>query len=355
MAPVLPTTVGFKRGVKSAALHVLYALGVLQLWLRLALRRRAVVLMYHRVLEPETIRNTWSHPGIIVTRATFEQHLQLLRKYFKILSLEEFYAKLDAGGQFDAASCLVTFDDGWLDTYSVAWPGLQRHSVPAVVFLPSQFIGSKEQFWQEHLGRVLSQVIERAQSDAAFRSAATPLLSSMGLAEAITLSSSQDRMAVMQLVRARKVENGTRAAAAIKELTSLLGEAGSAPSVDAFITWDQAREMARDGITFGGHGATHRILTSLAAHDVIDEVGRCRDTIECQGLATSPLAFSYPNGNCNTMVASSVAQQRYGLAFSTDPGHVGPHSDRYRLPRMNVHEGVSDSAPMFLARILGLI
>jgi peptidoglycan/xylan/chitin deacetylase (PgdA/CDA1 family) len=343
-----------KKVGKSSALHLLYASGLLQLWLRMRLRRRAVVLTYHRVLDRESAAQTWSHPGIIVSSDTFLEHLRLLRKYFKVLSLAQFVEMLDSGS-FDDASCLITFDDGWTDTYSVAWPALRRQGLPAVVFLPAAYTGSNRQFWQEELGRLVFESTERARTDVSVQQAVTPVLESLGLARILGTAPAKAREQVVELVRARKIETGTQAPAAIAAIRSMLPETASHPAVDAFMSWEQAREMASEGIAFGGHGTTHRILTALRDGEVAEEVGHSRQALEDHAVAQPPIAFSYPNGDYNTGVSRLVAESHFRLAFSTRPGHVGPGVDRYSLPRMNIHEGVGASAPMFLARVLGLI
>ena len=43
--------------IKVAAAHVLYYTGLLRIWQSVVLRRKAVVLMYHRVLSPRATRS----------------------------------------------------------------------------------------------------------------------------------------------------------------------------------------------------------------------------------------------------------------------------------------------------------
>ena len=73
---------------------------------------------------------------------------------------------------------------------------------------------------------------------------------------------------------------------------------------------------------------------------------------ELPGHAT---AFCYPNGNWNEAVASAVARVGYRLAFSTERGSVGPGSHRFALRRVNMHEDVTSSVPLFLARLAGVL
>src|SRR3712207_6828381 len=104
-----PLVTRLARQARTLAASGLYYSESLRIWTRLALNDKAVVLTYHRVLSEDDAARTWSRPGIVVTRDTFEQHLRLLSQYFRVLSLEAFLERLDAARGFDEPSCLITF------------------------------------------------------------------------------------------------------------------------------------------------------------------------------------------------------------------------------------------------------
>ena len=162
--------------LKNFVASTLYAIGALQLWIRLVYRHQPVVLTYHRVL-PECERNeSWSHSAIIVNCATFERHMRLLTRMFKPISLNDYIQYPEQRTLSGRPACLVTFDDGWIDTYKHAWPILQRYSIPAVVFLPINYIGTGALFWQERLSQDLHAVYLHSQSDAEYRQRAQEAL-----------------------------------------------------------------------------------------------------------------------------------------------------------------------------------
>jgi hypothetical protein len=76
--------------LKVLAAEALYRTGMLRLLQAVLLRRRAVVLMYHRVLTPEERARSGSHPGIIVDADTFAVQMALLKSRFTVLSWEQF-------------------------------------------------------------------------------------------------------------------------------------------------------------------------------------------------------------------------------------------------------------------------
>lgn len=340
---------------KRLAIHGLHALGVLHLCRRILLQRRAVVLMYHRVLPSGALGQTWSHPGIIVTRETFDRHMAVLKKDFTPLTASAFERALGREGRFEPGSCLVTFDDGWVDTYEEALPALRRHGIPAVVFLPTSFIGTSEVFWQERLGAVVYAVWKQARRDPEFVAAARGRLGEVGLDSVLGLSDSRAREQIMDLVRQKKGVWGQDPSWPVRVLSAIPGlEVDPADSVDRFMNWDQVREMRAAGVTFGGHGDTHRQLTTLAADQVVQEVESSRQKIEAE-LGERPSAFAYPNGDWNETVAAAVRDGRFSIAFSTRPGHVSTGDSPHSIRRINMHEDMTGTTPMFLARVLGLI
>lgn len=336
--------------------ETLYRTGVLGTLAASRLRGRVVVLMYHRVLEPAAEATAWSHPAIVVRRATFERQIAELATRFRMLTLAEFEAFLRDGAPTgdDRPACLVTFDDGWIDTYRDAWPVLAAQKVPAVVFLPTQFIGAERMFWREALGRLLFDAWTQARTDPAFAARATSTLQPHGLAGLLQRPPGAIREAILQATQGLRHQGEVETPRVLAEVQALCADIRRAPTSDAFMDWAQVREMAAGGISFGAHGVTHRILSTLPVPVATHEVAASRAAVAA-GLGGPVSSFSYPNGGWNADVAKAVADTGYGVAFSTDIGSVGPDADRLTIKRFNVHEDTSRSWAMFLARLSGVL
>lgn len=340
--------------VKEAVAAGLYHTGALRLLTRRRLRGRAVVLTYHRVLADDDVPRSWSHPAIVVRRRTFERHLATIQRYFDVLSLPAFAARMESGQDFPRPSCLVTFDDGWLDTYTEAWPALKASGVPAVVFLPADFIDSDRMFWQEQAAGLLDAVAGRARRDAVFAARARTALAPYGLDRVLDVPAEASRQAIVDAMQKQKIDDPASERSALPVLRELAGGTNGAETADAFMTWAQVREMAAGGISFGGHGVTHRLLTTLSAPEAEAEVRGARAALERE-LPGHAIAFCYPNGNWSEGVAASVRDAGFRLAFSTERGSVGAGSNRFTLKRVNMHEDVTRSVPLFLARLAGVL
>ncbi|MCL4849288.1 MAG: polysaccharide deacetylase family protein [Acidobacteria bacterium] len=344
-----------KFGLKWLVANALHVTGMLYLWRRFVLRGRAVVLTYHRVLSDEDCDRTWSHPAIVVRARTFEQHVALLKRRFRPLTLDEFTAHLREKRPFPPGACLVTFDDGWRDTATEAWPILRRHGVPAVVFLSVGLIGSAEVLWQERLRALLFEAWRRSRDDEALRVAARKVLTAHGYAGIVDTPPAEVRTVIIDAVLAHKYDDPDAALAPIGALERLLSS-GLLPAggPDAFMTWAMARTMAAEGAAFGGHGVTHRLLTTLPPEGVDEEIALSRTVLETE-LGTAPYAFAYPDGKWSPSVAACLETHGFTLAFSTEGGFVASVDSPWTLRRLNMHEASTSSREMFLAQVVGAL
>lgn len=110
---------------------------------------KIVVLMYHRVAVTET--DPW---GLCISPENFEQHLQVLRSEFNLISTEELLQQVSVKKIIQNAVC-ITFDDGYADNFINAKRLLQKYNCPATFFVTTGLIGQQKQFWWDELENVL--------------------------------------------------------------------------------------------------------------------------------------------------------------------------------------------------------
>lgn len=89
------------------------------------------ILLYHRVVK--SAEEAGQH-GIYVTAEQFETHLKILRrKGFETIT----FADLERINRFDSQKkyVILTFDDGYEDNFTVAFPLLKKYGAKAVIYL----------------------------------------------------------------------------------------------------------------------------------------------------------------------------------------------------------------------------
>jgi peptidoglycan/xylan/chitin deacetylase (PgdA/CDA1 family) len=284
------------------------------------------IMMYHRVA---TRKDEWSLVSTLDPER-FESEIRYLCENFSILSLEELYQYLQQGESLKKAVA-ITFDDGYKDNYLCAFPILRRYRVPATFFLTSGHIGTSRLFWWDRVGYVIHHTeIRRLQLDelgtyrletASDRSRANGEI----INRLECLGEDKKNDLIEQLADICKVE-----------ISAVLGS-------QLILSWDEVREMSRDGAQFGAHTVTHPNLTSLPLEQARSEILQSKTSIEKE-LGKAVRFFAYPGGSFNLEIARIVQQSGFVAATSIEPSWVTRRSDLYRLPRIGITENPNISA-----------
>lgn len=287
-----------------------------------ALAGRALILMYHRVLPPQAAAEGFVQPGMYVTPATFECHLQWLTQHFEVVTLRSLVDKWDSGSWDERARyCVITFDDGWVDNYRYAYPLLRAHGAPATIFLPTALTGTREWLWSDRLGYLLSVAASRGERDAD---------------------------ADAEIERAKRLPCAQR-----DELIDTLARRlhVGIPDERCFLDWNEVREMAKGGIDFASHTSSHALLPTLDAAALDRELRQPLDVLARELDTFAPL-LAYPNGDHTAAVVDAARRVGYAAAVTTQPGvESRAPSDRLRLRRVGAHEDVAHTIPLFMFHI----
>lgn len=326
-------TTPLRTRLRLAAAGALYRTGALAAHRRMRRSDEVCIIGLHRVLGVGEYGQAASQPAIVMREETFDRLLAFLKSRFRVLALEEFLAGNGAAAGY-RPRCLITFDDGWRDTYSTAWPLLRRHGLPATVFLATGFLGTERTFWVE---RLLYLWRDESRRDA---------LRAHFWRQIPAAVAGDDPEPIIEALK--------RTAAARREriLEPVLNGAGAGPA-DRMMSWEQAREMAGDGISFGAHTVTHPLLTFEQDETVERELADSRRAIE-ERLGRPARAFAYPNGDWDERVRSCVLRN-FESAFTTASGWHRRGQDRFTIRRILLHEGnVTGSAGNFSAAAASL-
>lgn len=303
-----------------------------------------VILTYHRIL-PKSEVTVNVEPGMYVTPATLRTHILFLKSYFDVISVKqaEDYFVGTADRKSNKPCCVITFDDGWRDFYTYAWPVLQEENVPTVVYLPTALIGSDKSFWTDRLGRVLAQahvsVLASQFDDRDWEALRKVSSRERQLSRAIEL------LKVLPYQRIEKVLD-------ICECESGITDDSHGRT---FMSWDEVRELSATGlVSFGSHTVNHAILTTLEAVEVQGELMASKHKLlEENVVRKGSISFCYPNGNYTREIARQVAGAGYSSAMTCDFGwNLRSVDSLLSLKRISVHQDISSTAYLFAYRLV---
>ncbi len=233
----------------------------------IARRPQVRVLTYHR------FGNIPRDP-FCVTEADFERQVAHLAEVGVAVSLDDLLAFLDGRKELCSNAVLVTIDDGYRSTMSIAHKVLRKYDVPAIAFV-------------------------------------TP-----------------------SLIDAGEAAHG----------------APIADGPEPYLSWDEVRQIADEGMTIGSHSWTHRSMGSFSLDEAAEEARRSREALERE-LRRPVLSYAYPFGtraDYSEEIAKRVANAGYKVAFTSqhgpvrrtrNPSGLASGLDALMLPRIKIEAG----------------
>jgi len=108
-------------------------------------RSSMTIVAFHRV------NDTQARDGLTCSPEKFRAFCRFFQQHFRVVPLAEQVAGCRAGRDM-GGTLAITFDDGYLDNFTVAAPILRELGLPATFFVTTSFIGSRTiPPWDAHL------------------------------------------------------------------------------------------------------------------------------------------------------------------------------------------------------------
>jgi peptidoglycan/xylan/chitin deacetylase (PgdA/CDA1 family) len=220
----------------------------------------ALLLMYHGV---EPLKRKKSDRFTIDTARFARQMRMLARLRYRVVPLDEIVDHLERGEIAPPRTMAITFDDGYKNNLTEAWPVLRGLGYPATLFF----------------------------------------------------------------------------------ITGLAGDhSGPRP----YLTWEEVRQLDREGFRVEAHSVSHPSLDRISPEAADFEIRASRRELE-ERLGRSVQLFAYPYGHENEQVRGQVAKAGYRAAFVAAPGFNTLRTDRFGFKRVEIRG--DDSMAMFVLKV----
>jgi peptidoglycan/xylan/chitin deacetylase (PgdA/CDA1 family) len=296
---------GSRRSLKNRVVRLAFNTGLLRagraLW-----AQSLTVINYHRIDDPNRKGFDSFKPNVSATPEEFGRQMDYLAKWFHVVSLKDVVSWLDGHSDLPPHAALITFDDGYLDNFTAAFPILRRHNFPALIFLTTEHIGTDRPFYWD----LAAYCFYHTQKDQVTLPDDNVLHWS---------SEGQRESALKDWVESLKKLHQIEKQSFVDRLPEYLGV--SIPTgyfQNLMLNWDQVREMQQGDIEFGAHTMHHPILTRIPLEQVCKEVEGSRSKIE-EETGETVLGFAYPNGqssDLNAPIEKAVADSGIRAAFT---------------------------------------
>lgn len=287
-------------------------------------RHGLYVFNYHRI--GDALATAYDPNVFSCTEDSFATHLDFYKKEFDMLDMGELSDVLNAGnkGRFG----LITFDDGYIDNYQLAYPQLKSAALSATFFVPTNYIGSSKIPWWDEVAFIVKNSVSKSV-----------------VMNSVTVEI--DRANIKKTIRAvlNAFKRDVRAVdVKLDECRRIFRPEKELKPGQLFIDWTQLEEMQRGGMTIGSHTCSHEILSHLGEAEQRDELERSKNIIEGKlGVPVTTVAYPVGGYDCyNTLTCNTAQSAGYQLAFTftnavNDVGSI----DRFCISRIGVDDNVN--------------
>jgi len=315
------------REAKYLGRELSYALGFNRHFYRNA--RGSRILIYHGICRDD---HTRFNP-IFLTQEIFESHLKLYRKYFNVVSLDDFYAQRFSNDRFNIC---ITFDDGFANNHKYVLPLLAKYSLPATFFITAIRDAGYDVLWNDFLGIVskygpasLTYKDERYRKDRYKKYCSVK--TGERLSDQLRATGFAEKAAMMDtlypLVPFRK--NFREKDYWLQMTTTEIRELAASPFVD-----------------IGAHGYYHNDLSRLNITEALDEMDKSKQFLE--NVTGKPVrSFAFPYGAYTRELIDTAKAAGYHQLLAMDFSFAEDAGDPALRERFTVNPFITPLNQMY--------
>lgn len=291
--------------LKDLSKKLLYVSGLLGLYHRVRNADSLTVVMFHRTLSPDDPRWRTCDPDYTLETRWLADSLAFFRRHYHVVSLEQVLASRRDGTPLPPRALLITFDDGWADNAHYALPELRRAELPALMFVVSDAVGTRQPFFQE---RLIAALRRGALKLADLAAAMQPHLAEPWQPRDESLG--QLREAITRLERMP----AERRDAVLAPFMAALDDGQR-----HMVTAGELQQLADGGVALGLHGKTHTPMKHAADLDAELSGARAALARHLGQAAPSAESMSFPHGSFDEAIAQRARDAGYELVFTSVP------------------------------------
>jgi peptidoglycan/xylan/chitin deacetylase (PgdA/CDA1 family) len=302
------------------------------------------IVMYHYVRELARSR----YPGIKGRDpSSFRRQLDHIATHHTIVTAQQVIAAVRHGERLAENAAWLTFDDGYIDHYTMVFPLLQERGWQGSFFPPSRTVQSRELLDVNRVHFILAASPEHDSIIDAIRDfidthqgrdSVRPFSAYWAeLAHPSHLDSAD--VIFIKRVLQHGLPEVMRNELAQTLFDRFVGVDPATFAGELYMTPEQLRTMIRCGMYVGSHGARHYWFDRLDPVSQAKEIDDSLDFLRALGAPTSDWVMCYPYGAYNDSLVPLLRDRGCSIGLTTKIGIAQIGVDHpMALPRMDTND-----------------
>lgn len=289
------------------------------------------ILTFHRVIPASSEERIHNHLSLEISPEQLETTIQFYKKtsheFVSLDQVSDYLKKEKPKAKFVA----FTFDDGYKDNFTVAYPILKKHQIPFTIYITTNFPDRKAILWW-----YLLEDSVKLNTEIYFEWQGISYQYDCTTRRAKELTFDKIRTLINQSF---EVDNHE---ALLKTIFKKTSDQLYAYSKSMTMTWEDIKTISQDPLcTIGAHTVNHFPLRQLEAEQLIFEINESRERIE-QKIGKVVEHFAYPFGKASEASFrefDAVRSLHFKTGTTTRIGNIfKAHKDKQEcLPRISIN------------------
>jgi peptidoglycan/xylan/chitin deacetylase (PgdA/CDA1 family) len=296
---------------------------------------RGNILMFHRVIPKISEARIHNHLSMEIDPNQLDSVIKFFKnnKNYDFISLNDLNDWFENNKFNNRKFVVFTFDDGYLDNLTYAYPIFKKWNIPFTIYVTTSFPENNAILWWYMLEKIVlkNNSISFPQNGNNFL---TFDCTSTTKKESAFNAIRKEIMAYNEIERDLKLKNFfTNYDGNLFENKERLT-----------LTWEEIKQLSDDSlVSIGAHTLNHYNLCAISLADAKIEIKQSKELLESK-INKTVGHFSYPLGKYNDTLAAYVSQQKFISATTTRTANIFPeHLDHmFQLPRISINSLTTD-------------
>jgi len=219
---------------------------------------------------------------ISASKNNFYKQMKYVAKHYKVINFKQLHQYLEGNKSFPEKTLIITFDDGYIDNYQVAYPILAELKLTAVMFVTAGYIGTDKIFWWDKIAYIIKNTSK------------SQILIEKPFKQEIRIKDQTSRVEVSRfLIKQAKKLSDAEKGEFIIHLSDITNVRIDNLKHKYTMDWEQLKELSSNGYEIGSHSINHPIFSNITKEQIAHEVKESKTIIETK-LGTNVITFGAP-------------------------------------------------------------